>query len=406
MTPPRLRRSATVVALAVLLVLAVAACGPGDTEGPAPAERPPDAPPIPPAPGAPAPEEGSLRLTDVGTFDQPLFVTAPEGDSRIFVVEKTGRVKLVSPGREVKTFLDLSRQVSDGYEQGLLSIAFAPDYPESGLVYVNYTDTAGDTRVVEFRVSSDPDRLDPSSRRELMKIDQPFSNHNGGLVAFDPTGMLIVGMGDGGAGGDPGNRAQDLSNLLGKLLRIDPRPSGGRPYGIPRGNPFVGRSGARPEIWALGLRNPWRFAFDEATGDLYVGDVGQNHFEELNVVAGDRQPGANYGWPAFEGTARFKGVSIDRDRLVRPVLTYPLGQGTCSIIGGYVVTAGPDSLRGRYLFGDLCQGDIMAIRVENDGVVERRSLGLHVDQLSSFGKDGSGRLYATSLEGKVFRIDG
>ncbi len=347
------------------------------------------------------------RLVEVGSFDQPLYVTAPRGDPRIFVVEKTGRVKVIRPGEGgVATFLDLSGQVSTGGEQGLLSIAFAPDYGDSRRVYVSYTDTAGDSRIVEYRVSSDPDRLDPASRRELLKVGQPFSNHNGGLVINDASGMLIVGLGDGGSGGDPANRAQDLSDLLGKLLRIDPRPSGDRPYGIPPDNPFLDRSGARPEIWAYGLRNPWRFAFDEANQDLYVGDVGQNRFEELNWVPRDRQAGANYGWRAYEGDSRFTHETIDESRLVRPALTYPLKGGNCAIVGGEVYREGAASLRGAYLFGDSCKGELMAVRVVDGKLAEQRSLGLHVDKLSSFGRDGVGRTYATSLSGPVFRIEG
>jgi glucose/arabinose dehydrogenase len=354
--------------------------------------------------GAGASPTGGVRLVEVGRFDEPVHVAAPPDDSRLFVVEKGGRVRIVSRGRVLREpFLDLSDEVSDGFEQGLLSIAFAPDFRSSRRLYVDYTDRDGNSRVVEYRASGN--KVEPGSRRELLEVDQPYANHNGGLLLFDPSGMLIVGLGDGGAGGDPENRAQDLSTLLGKLLRIDPKPSGDRPYGIPADNPFVGRPDARPEIWAYGLRNPWRFSFERRSGALYLADVGQSTQEEVNVVPPEEQAGANFGWPAFEGTASFKPQrSIDESRLVRPVLTYPTSGGNCSVTGGHVVQKG--SLAGLYVYGDYCGGEILAAEISGGAVTRRVSPRLEVEQLSSFGQDASGATYVLSQAGPVFRLEG
>jgi glucose/arabinose dehydrogenase len=241
-----------------------------------------------------------VRLVRVGTFAQPVYVTAPPRDRRrVFVVEREGRIMVMRDGRKLGTpFLDLRGQVSTGSEQGLLSMAFAPDYAGSGLFYVYFTDRGGDTRVVEYRRAT-ANRADPGSARQLLFQNQPESNHNGGLVMFGPDDRLYIGLGDGGGGGDrhgPIGNAQDLGTLLGKILRIDPRPDGGRPYGIPASNPFVDRSGARDEVYSYGLRNPWRFSFDRRTGDLIIGDVGQNEVEEIDFVRRGRGRGANFGW--------------------------------------------------------------------------------------------------------------
>lgn len=368
--------------------------------------RPGGTPAVSPTPEPPPPPD-EPALAEVGAFDEPLYLTAPPGDSRLFVVEKTGKVRVVAGGQiEPAPFLDISSRVSKGYEQGLLSIAFAPDYGQSGLVYVNYTDQRGDTRIVEYRVSADPNRLDPGSAREILFVDQPFANHNGGLLSFDRSGMLIAGMGDGGSGGDPGNRAQNLGNLLGKLLRIDPRrPPPGRAYGIPSDNPFANRAGARPEVWAYGLRNPWRFSFDPATGDLYLADVGQNRWEEVNYVPAESIPGANFGWRVYEGNERFTRESLDQSQTVRPVAVYPLSGSTCSVTGGYVYRGEVNTLKGTYLYGDFCAGFVKGFRISNGAAADERDFPvLATGQLSSFGEDASGQLYVTSLAGKVFRI--
>jgi len=346
-------------------------------------------------------------LIEVGRFDQPIYVAAPSGDPRLFVVEKGGRIKVLVEGKTLQTpFLNFAGNVSSGSEQGLFSIAFAPDYASSGLAYVSYTDRGGDSLVDEYRVSSDPNRLDPKSRRQILFVKQPFANHNGGLILFDPSGMLVLGLGDGGSGGDPGNRAQNLGELLGKFVRIDPRrPSSGIAYGIPSDNPFVGRSGARAEIWAYGLRNPWRFSFDSATRNLWVGDVGQNRVEEINYVPPPAQPGANFGWRKYEGDQLFTDDRIDESKLVRPIHTYALAGSACAVTGGSVYRGEVKSLRGLYIYADVCEGKIKGLRVRGGAAVEHTVFDLPmVPNLASFGEDSTGELYVASLSGPVYRI--
>jgi glucose/arabinose dehydrogenase len=345
----------------------------------------------------------------VGEFDRPIYVASPPSDPRIFVVEQEGRVVEMVNGRaKTPPFVDIRSEVGCCGERGLFSIAFRPDYAQTGLAYLSYTDRSGDSRIEEYRVDpSNRDRLDPGSRRLLLTVDQPFPNHNGGLIAFDATGMLMIGFGDGGSSGDPGNRAQNLGVLLGKLLRIDPsKPSGGRQYGIPPDNPFVGRAGARPEIWAYGLRNPWRWYFDPSNGDLYVADVGQNRVEEVNFVPAGRQAGANYGWPRFEGNEEFRPeVDIDDSRLVRPVLTYRNSGGNCSVTGGGVYRGRVAQLKGTYLFADYCGGVVQGFRIAGGRATGQQTFSrMRTSQLSSFGEDSSGEMYVTSLDGGVYRI--
>jgi glucose/arabinose dehydrogenase len=349
-----------------------------------------------------------VRLVELGRFDQPLFVAQPRGERRdLYVVEKAGRVKLIHDGEvEDEPFLDLSGEVSSGLEQGLLSIAFAPDYARSGRFYVDFTDTAGDTHVQEFRRSrSDPRVADPATRRELLGVDQPFANHNGGLLLFGPDDELYVGLGDGGGAGDPMRNGQSLGTLLGKILRIDPRPSDGEPYGIPASNPFVGEAGARPEIYAYGLRNPWRFSFDPLTGALAIGDVGQDALEEVDFVRRSAAAGANFGWSAFEGDERFNDDQ-QAPWHVPPVLEYPLEGGACAVTGGYVVRDERlRSLYGRYLYADFCVGELRSFTAQpGQAASDDRALGLQVPNLSSFGEDDRGRIYVVSLEGPVYRL--
>jgi len=350
-----------------------------------------------------------VKLTRVGSFDSPVYVTQPRGERRrLFVVEQGGRIRVVRDGRVLeRPFLDISGKVVSGGEQGLLSMAFAPDYATSGRFYVDYTDRDGDTRVVEYRRGSSPDRADPGSARQVLFQDQPESNHNGGLLLFGPDDLLYVGLGDGGGGGDQHGRignAQSLGTLLGKILRIDPRPDGGRPYRVPRDNPFVGRAGAKPSIYAWGLRNPWRFSFDRGTGDLTIGDVGQDAFEEVSFVGRGDGRGANFGWRAWEGNNRYD-PGLDVAGHVRPALTYGRGGG-CSVTGGYVIRDPRlPALRGRYLYGDFCAGRLLTARLRTGGASARGSLGLRVSSLSSFGEDDRGRVYAVSLEGPVYRLD-
>jgi glucose/arabinose dehydrogenase len=359
------------------------------------------------APAAPAQTARRARLQPIGDFSSPVYVTSPPGDrSRQFVVEQGGRIMVVRGGRKLSTpFLDLRGQVRAGGEQGLLSMAFAPDYRDSGRFYVYFTDRAGDQRVVEYRRAG-ADRAEAGSARLVLGMEDSESNHNGGLLLFGPDDLLYIGTGDGGGGGDRhGSRgnAQDLGSLLGKILRIDPRPAGGRPYRVPDGNPFTGRPGARGEIYAYGLRNPWRFSFDRTTGDLVIGDVGQNAWEEIDFVARGRGRGANFGWRPFEGRARYTAGESASGH-VAPVIVQSHAAGNCSITGGVVVRDRRLALRGRYLFGDLCKGRVISARLSPGRAREVRRTSLRVDSPSSFGEDAQGRVYVTSLNGPVYRI--
>ena len=292
-------------------------------------------------------------------------MTAPPGDRRrVFVVEQSGRIMLLLGGKRVsRPFLDLSGEVTAGGEQGLLSMAFAPDYAASGRFYVYFTDRGGDQRVQEFRRSSgSPNRADVSTRRQVMSMADPYPNHNGGLLLFGPDGLLYIGTGDGGSGGDPENRAQNLESLLGKILRIDPRADGSSAYRVPSSNPFVGRAG-RDEIYAYGLRNPWRFSFDRRNGNLYIGDVGQDQFEEIDFARRGGARGRNYGWSCFEGRRRFDD-SRNCAGATPPILQYGRSGGECSVTGGVVVRdPGLPALAGRYVYGDYCVGRMRSFRV-------------------------------------------
>lgn len=342
-------------------------------------------------------------------FDDPVYLTAPPGDgARLFVVERTGRVRIVRAGATLgRPFLDLSARVSTaGGEQGLLAIAFHPEYARNGRLYASYTNSRGDSRIVRYRVSADPDVVDPASGDTVLAVEQPYANHNGGLLAFGPDGYLYVGLGDGGSGGDPLGHAQNTSTLLGSLLRLD--VDGGDPYAVPADNPFVGQPGARPEIWAYGLRNPWRFSFDRSSGALYIADVGQSAREEVDYQPAGSSGGRNYGWNVMEGSICYSPrTDCVTTGLTLPVYDYPHPQG-CSITGGYVYRGSAyPSLQGRYFFGDYCSGFIRSFVV-----VDGRALDVqdHTDdvgpvpQLSSFGEDGMGELYVLSLAGSIWRI--
>src|SRR4051812_3237456 len=337
------------------LGVSLAACGGGSDPAPARTE----AAPVPARTAA-----TGVRLVAVGRFDQPLYVTAPPGDRRrIFVVGQGGKVWVVRGGRRLaQPFLDVSSRVRAGGEQGLLGLAFAPDYASSGRFYVDYTDTDGNTRIVEYRRAS-ADRADPSSARQLLFQEQPEPNHNGGQLAFGPDGLLYIGLGDGGGAddqhGERGN-AQSLGTWLGKILRIDPRH--GSPYAVPASNPFAGRAGAKAEIYAYGLRNPWRFSFDRSTGDLTIGDVGQDVVEEIDFVRRGRGRGANFGWRPFEG--RRSNFDEPAPGAIAPVIQQFHSDGNCSITGGYVVRdRSLPALRGRYVFADYCRGQLLSARL-------------------------------------------
>jgi glucose/arabinose dehydrogenase len=349
-----------------------------------------------------------VELAKLGDFDQPLYVTQPDdGSGDLYVVEQTGRIQRLPGGSgKPETFLDLSGEVSCCGEQGLLSVAFAPDYSESGLLYVDYTNADGDTRVVEYeRSGSDPPVAEPGSAREILAVDQPYPNHNGGLLHFGPDDDLYIGLGDGGSADDPERNGQDLGTLLGKILRIDPRPSDGA-YTVPKDNPFTDGEASTSNaalIYSYGLRNPWRFSFDRKTGDLWIGDVGQDSLEEIDGVRNGKD--ANFGWSAFEGTERFN-ADQEAPHAVPPVLVYGRDRG-CSVTGGYVVRD-PEltSLYGRYLYGDYCEGELRSFTAEPDTEAsDDRALGAQVPSLSSFGEDAEGHIYATSLEGAVYRLD-
>lgn len=351
-----------------------------------------------------------VKLVRVGSFDQPLYLTAPPADHRrVMVVEQPGRIFVVRNGRRLaQPFLDIRQKVLSGGEQGLLGLAFAPDYRKSGLFYVYYTRRDGRQSVSEFRRSS-ADRANPASEREVLVMADPESNHNGGQLNFGPDGLLYIGTGDGGGAGDRhgtiGN-AQDLGSLLGKILRIDPSASGSAAYTVPPSNPFVDRAGARPEVWAYGLRNPWRFSFDRRTGDLTIGDVGQNEVEEIDFTLRGQGSGANFGWRVFEGDRRYaEGESAPG--AVPPVITRSHDDGWCSITGGYVVRDPQlKSLAGRYLYGDFCKGQVWSARLGSGSARDDRRVGglPAVQQLSSFGQDARGRIYVVSLAGKVSRL--
>lgn len=374
---------------ALLLVLSLLAC----TDSVAP----PD--------GAGEPPE--LRLVSVASgLTGPVHLTAPPGDGRLFVVEQPGRIRIIEDGAlRTEPFLDLTATVGSGGERGMLGLAFHPDYASNGFFFVDYTDRNGDTRVERYRVSADRSRADPASAKLILTVQQPFANHNGGLVVFGPDGMLYIGLGDGGSGGDPLGHGQNRATLLGSLLRID--PDGGDPYGIPADNPFVGQAGARAEIWAYGLRNPWRFSFDREAGILYVADVGQNRLEEINAVA-STAAGLNYAWNVMEGSQCYSGSGCNTTGLTLPVLEYDHGEG-CSVTGGMVYRGAViPALRGHYFYADYCRGWVRSFRLENGAARDEREWPFgNVGQILSFGEDAAGELYVlvtAAGQGSVYRI--
>ena len=348
-----------------------------------------------------------LRLIAVASFDEPTYVTGAPGDpSRVFVLQRSGQVMLLLNGhKQSRPFLDIAGSVEaqGSDEQGLLGIAFPADYATSGRFYVYYTVPGNNIKIAQFRRSATSANLaDPASERTVLTIDHhAFTNHDGGQLAFGREGDLYIGVGDGGSEDDPDNNGQNTGTLLAKILRIAPSANGG--YTIPAGNPFAGQSAKRPEIWAYGLRNPWRFSFDRATGDLIIGDVGQDHWEELDFAPAGSGAGANYGWSAWEGEVRFKSEAAPG--AVFPVLTASHSSGYCAIIGGYVVRdRSLTSLYGRYLFGDYCRAKIESVKLARGRATALRETGLEVPALSSFGQDAAGRIYLASLKGPVYHL--
>ncbi|HEX9487005.1 MAG TPA: PQQ-dependent sugar dehydrogenase [Gemmatimonadales bacterium] len=356
---------------------------------------------------APPATTDSLRLVPVVTsgLSSPLYLTAPTGDTaRLFVVEQSGQIRIVRHGQLLPAaFLDIHTRLVSGGEQGLLSVAFHPNYATNGYFYVNYTDLNGDTRVERYTVSAaDSNLADTATHKLIIFIPQPYTNHNGGLVMFGPDGMFYIGMGDGGSVGDPQNRAQSPDSLLGKLLRID--VDAGDPYAIPAGNPFATSGGAK-EIWALGLRNPWRFAFDRSAGLLYIGDVGQGLWEEVDVQPAS-QGGLNYGWRIMEGAHCYNPANCSSAGLVLPAVEYDHSNGQCAIIGGFVYRGARfPALAGQYFYADLCAGWVRSFSYAGGVVTGQTSWNLDLSPGSplSFGEDARGELYLLT-GGGVYRI--
>ncbi len=392
------RRAASIVICAVLALVALPACGTARQQDHS----------------RPARHGSDAALKRIGSFDSPTYVTgAPGFPKLLFVVEQPGTVRVLRDGHELgHPFLDIRGLVGDdGGERGLLSIAFPPDYARSQRFYVYYTDNDGNIRVGEFRRRTATEAA-RGTGRTVIEIPHPVNdNHNGGQLQFLGQ-LLYFGTGDGGSGGDPPNNAQNRDSLLGKLLRIDPRPSGGLPYSIPADNPFVGKPG-RDEIYSYGLRNPFRFAFDTAGGGeprIAIGDVGQNRFEELDYTTVAAANGANFGWDALEGFTPYNDENSgtpDPGGTTKPIMAYSHGRdgGSCSIIGGYVAGAGgPPSLRGRYVYSDYCSGQLRSLVPHLHHAGGDRRLGLTVTSPTSFGEDDQGRIYVCSQTGGVYRL--
>lgn len=361
-----------------------------------------------------APTASAQRGLDaelVGNFDSPVQLTAPVGDrDRLFVVEQDGYIRVIENGIELATpFLDITSRTNEILEQGFLGLAFHPDYAQNGWIFVHYTNLNGNTRLDRYTVdANDPNIIDVNSRVNLLKVNQPYTNHNGGSLAFGADGYLYLGLGDGGSGGDPGNRAQDGQTLLGKMLRLDVSSA---PYTIPVDNPFVGDPNVLDEIWSVGLRNPWRFSFDRVTGDLWIGDVGQNNWEEIDFeAAGDG--GLNYGWKIMEGTHCFSpSTGCNQTGLVLPIQEYGHGGNPfrCSVTGGFVYRGeAMATMHGRYYYADYCSGQTWSFRRDQNGQVadfvdHTSDLGIS-GSIASFGEDAAGELYICTLEGAVYRM--
>jgi glucose/arabinose dehydrogenase len=407
-----MRRSTAAFSLiAILLALALPACGSASSKD----EQSASAPKERPATNNAAQRgDGRLALKKIGQFEHPVYVTgAPGFPKLVFVVEQPGRVAVLSGGKRLaRPFLDIRGRVRyDDAEQGLLSIAFPPDYATSKSFYVYYNDEAGNIHIDEFK-SSSPTRADAGSRRPVIEIPHAENpNHNGGQMQFLDN-LLYFGTGDGGSGGDPPNNAQNKEVLLGKLLRIDPRPSGGAPYSVPPSNPFVGGPG-RDEIYSYGFRNPYRFSFDTVTAKqprIAIGDVGQNQFEELDYTTVAAADGANFGWDALEGFAPYTEGSSgtpDPGDTTKPIFAYPHSRagGSCAIIGGYVVRdRSLGSLYKHYVYADLCEGQLRSLMPHLRGASDDHRLGVAVESPTSFGEDDLGHVYVATLEGPVFRL--
>jgi glucose/arabinose dehydrogenase len=388
-------------------VVGLVACG-GDS-GSSPTSPGPS--PSPASCAAGAPVAGIPALTArlvVSGLVHPLDLQSAAGDTeRLYVVEQGGRIRIVRNGQlQAAPFLDLAARISSGGERGLLGLAFHPLFATNRRLFVNYTNPAGDTHIAEFRATS-ADSADPTSERVLLVVAQPFANHNGGGLAFDNSGRLLIGLGDGGSAGDPQNNGQSLATLLGKILRIDVDP--GSPYSLPADNPFLTTAGARGEIWAFGLRNPFRIAVDRPTGDLYIGDVGQNQVEEIDVGTAARHGGENYGWRLTEGSQCYNPASgCDRTGITLPVYEYGHGEG-CSVTGGVVYRGcRVPALAGTYFFADYCSALVRSFRFANGQATELRDWTSSMRGLSSptsFGLDAAGEVYIVDYDGELYRLE-
>jgi len=379
------------VATGLLLLAVSVSCGGEDGNGPS------------------GPPDSVLTLEPVVTgLSVPVYLTAPAGDDRLFVVEKDGLIRIIKNGSVLSTpFLNLTGRTTKGSEQGLLGLAFAPDYATSGRFYVSYTTpgpTNGGTSVVaRYHVSTAADIADPASDTVLLTVPQPETNHNGGGIGFGPDGMLYLGLGDGGGGGDPLGTGQDRTDLLGSMLRLDVSGAG---YTIPAGNPFAGSATFRHELWNYGLRNPWRWSFDRQTGDLYIGDVGQNAYEEVDVQPAASGGGANYGWNIMEASHCYDGSGCSRSGLTLPVLTYGHNDG-CAVTGGYVYRGSAvPAVQGHYFYSDACSGFLRSFRWTGGAAVTATKdwSQLGRSDVNSFGEDGHGELYIMTYGGDLFRF--
>jgi glucose/arabinose dehydrogenase len=342
----------------------------------------------------------------VDGLNQPVALTnANDNSSRIYIVEQTGVIRILLGGLLLPApFMDIQDRVgSSGSEQGLLGLAFHPDYGQNGYFFVNYTNLAGDTIIARFQRSSvDANAGDPSSEEILLKISQPFANHNGGHVVFGTDGYLYIGTGDGGSGGDPMGNGQSLNTLLGKILRIDVNQ--GNPYAIPADNPFISGTGL-PEIWAYGLRNPWRFSFDDQTGDLYIADVGQNLWEEVNYSQAGRGNGSNYGWNYFEGSHTFSGQPPENQVFIQPAVEYGRDMG-CSVTGGRVYRGERlPEFKGVYFYGDFCSGNVWGLLPDGMDRWVNELLFNNVGRIASFGVDESGEIYLVDYTGSILLLE-
>lgn len=368
---------------------------------------------MPAVPTARAQAPAFALETVAGGFSRPLFVThAGDGTNRLFVVEQGGLIWVLRDSQRLEApFLDVSDRISpealgSGYsERGLLGLAFHPDYADNGAFFIDYTDRSGSSVLARYTVSAEnPDRADADSEQQLLIVEQPYANHNGGHLAFGPDGALYVALGDGGSGGDPQGNGQNLGTLLGTILRLDVDAAEG--YAIPEDNPFVSTDNARPEIWAWGLRNPWRFSFDRETGDLYIADVGQNEWEEVNFQPASSTGGENYGWNAYEGSHRYSGLAPASDP-VMPIAEYShSGTGGCSITGGYVYRGEAiPALSGTYLYGDWCSGTIWTAQQAGEGMWDVQAALESGRSISSFGEDETGELYVVDYaSGEILRL--